>query len=99
MINIAERSLCDIEEAIHLSEEYLGVDFFSVDCSVNIKDIYSQKQKILAHKEETMRQKSHVIWLKARDENLKYFHQFANHRRLSNSIWEASNGQGNMVYD
>ena len=43
---IADRSLCDIEEAIHLFEEDLGVEFFSVDYSVKIKELYSQKQKI-----------------------------------------------------
>lgn len=39
------------------------------------------------------------MWLKVGDENTRYFHNYGNKRRLTNSIWEAMDDQDNLVYD
>ena len=46
------------------------------------------KSKILQEKEELWRLKSRAIWLKAGDSNTKYFHNLANGRKASNTIWK-----------
>ena len=51
------------------------------------------------HKEETLRQKSWVVWLKVGDENSRYFHNYANKRRPTNYVLESIDVEGNMAYD
>ena len=34
-----------------------------------------------------MRQKSREVWLKDEDNNSRFFHQFSNHHRNTNSAW------------
>ena len=77
----------------------MGCGLFIEDRSFNLKDLHLRKHKTLSHKEDTIRHKSRSIWLEARDENTRYFHQYANRRRLTNSIWEALDGQINLVFD
>ena len=62
-------------------------------------ELEAERHTILMHKEETIHQKSRAIGLKAGDSNTKYFHQFANNRRLSNALWEATDEDGVVVYD
>jgi hypothetical protein len=35
--------------------------------------------------------KSRAVWIELGDENMKYFHHFANHRKNHNTIWELQN--------
>lgn len=44
-----------------------------------------------------MRLKIRAVWLEAGDINSRFFHWFANHRRISNSIWELKNQDGIML--
>ena len=70
-------------------ESDLGDGIFSRDQSGYIKDLFLRKHGILSCEEETIPQKIRAIWLQAGDENTKYFHNYANRRRISNSIWES----------
>eukprot|EP00253_Pinus_taeda_P002123 PITA_02123 len=47
-----------------------------------------QKDQILKEKEESWRLKSRAIWLKAGDENTKFYQNFAKRRKISNTIWK-----------
>eukprot|EP00253_Pinus_taeda_P010711 PITA_10711 len=50
--------------------------------------------KILLEKEEEWRQKSRAIWLKAGDENTKFFHNYAKGRKSVNTIWKLKDQNG-----
>ena len=63
-----------------------------------LKSCLTSRSKLLLHKEETLRQQSKATWLLARDENTRYFHQFANKRRVNNSIWEAVEVDNTTVF-
>jgi len=47
--------------------------------------------------EEEWRLKSRVIWIKCGDNNTKFFHNFSNHRRVTNTVWDVVNAQGIVV--
>lgn len=57
-----------------------------------------EKAHLLGLQEETWRQKSRAIWIKASDSNRKFFHRFANHHRIMNSVWEVTGEQGQILY-
>jgi hypothetical protein len=54
---------------------------------------------ILKIEEETWRQKSRATWLSKGDLNTKYFHNYANERRITNSIWELVDAGGRTIRD
>jgi len=52
---------------------------------------------MLADKEALWRLKSHAIWLSCGDENTKFFHSFAKGRKMKNTIWGLTQGDGQLV--
>jgi len=52
---------------------------------------------LLLLEEESWRQKSIAIWIEKCDSNAIFFHQYANHRRNFNSIWEIADSDGHSV--
>lgn len=48
----------------------------------------NQKEKILLEKEEQWRLKSRAMWLQVGDGNTKFFHNFTNCRKATNTIWQ-----------
>ena len=47
-----------------------------------------QREKLIAKEEELSRIKSGGIWIKEGDNNTKFFHRHANHRKNVNTILE-----------
>ena len=90
--NIKRSSLNEELEKLdaELQGLYLAVDdsLFSAERKMKVRCLETKQSIILKHKEETLHQKSRAIWLREGDCNSKYFHNYANHRRLSNSVWE-----------
>jgi hypothetical protein len=56
-----------------------------------------RRRTILAEKEALWRLKSCVIWLACGDENTKFFHSFAKGKKLTNTIWGLTQGDGQLV--
>jgi len=52
------------------------------------------RDQILLAREEEWRLKSRAIWLKAEDENTRFFHNYAKGRKNSNTIWKLKNEEG-----
>lgn len=65
-----------------------GLGFQSKDSKLLLNNLEKQKIKLLQDKEEQWRLKSRAIWLQAGDSNTKFFHNLANGRKASNTIWQ-----------
>lgn len=80
--------LIDTEAQIaHLTDEK-GTGYLSEASKSLLNQLIGTKSRILQEKEELWRLKSRAIWLKAGDSNTKYFHNLANGRKASNTIWK-----------
>lgn len=53
-----------------------------------LNNLEKQKSKLLLAKEEQWRLKSKATWLQAGDGNTKFFHNFENGKKASNTIWQ-----------
>lgn len=62
--------------------------FISEESKIQLVSLENRKIKILQEKEEQWRMKSRAIWLQAGDGNTKFFHNFANGRKATNTIWQ-----------
>jgi hypothetical protein len=54
----------------------------------HIKNLETERNKLLLIEEAHWRQKSRAIWITCGDRNTKYFHQFSSHMRNHKHIWE-----------
>lgn len=64
----------------------------------NLSSLESRKLKILLTHEETWRLKSRAIWLNAGDLNTKFFHRYADSRRMHNAIWDLNDHGGRRIW-
>jgi len=62
-----------------------------------LADLSYRKDHLLKLQETTWRLKSRALWLEAGDHNTKYFHSYANQRRVLSSIWELKNLAGEKI--
>jgi hypothetical protein len=46
--------------------------------------------------EDRWRLKSRVLWIQSGDKNTRFFHQFANQRRISKHLWEIKDELGHL---
>jgi len=83
----------DIERLYHRCPS--GV--FAEDDRALFENLSIKKNEILNIEEAAWRMKSRALWIKAGDNNTKFFHAFANQRRINNSIWELNDGSGNRI--
>ena len=88
-----------IAAEIHVLTSIISRDFFSSSQQQALIGLEESRQNNLLHKEETLRQKSRVIWLLAGGSNSKYFHNQENKGHLSNSILEDKGEDVLFVYD
>jgi len=62
-----------------------------------LSNLEGKKMLILKHEETEWRLKSRALWIKGGDLNTRFFHKFANQRRIHNSIWDLKDDHGQVV--
>ncbi|KAM6569714.1 hypothetical protein CsatB_017699 [Cannabis sativa] len=64
-----------------------------------VNELESQLSDLLEKEEIFWQQRSRIQWLKAGDQNTKFFHQYANTRRQNNAIPGLTNEAGVLCSD
>ena len=88
------------EDLVLINEELQRMECTEIDgyrsqeSKEKILLLEKQRDQILLSKEEEWRLKSRAIWLKAGDENTKFFHNYAKGRKNANTIWKLKNEEG-----
>jgi hypothetical protein len=64
---------------------------------MELKESEATWHSFLDKEEMTWRLRSRALWLKARDNNTKFFHHYSNYRKNRNTIWGIRNEEGRIV--
>eukprot|EP00253_Pinus_taeda_P016780 PITA_16780 len=90
-------TLEEAEKVIAEFEESSTGTFPSPEKKVEYTSLISKHSQILKEREESWRLRSRAIWLLEGDANTKYYHKFANGRKIINTIWELKDEHGHQV--
>jgi len=92
-----DEGLCTLELVMNevFSDNPTGI--YSEKEKDRLTDLEARKQTLLRLEEEEWRLKSRAIWVKSGDSNTAFFHKFANHRRVTNVVWDIVNYEGVTV--
>lgn len=92
-----DKSLRGVEETI-VAYEDITDDTFPMSESKELYISHIKKHsQILEERGESWRLRSRAIWLTEWDDNTKFYHNFANVRKVINTIWALNNEQGHLV--
>eukprot|EP00253_Pinus_taeda_P030029 PITA_30029 len=85
------------EEEIYTFKENIEEIISSLEQKDKITSLMHKRTQILKDREESWRLRSWEIWLKDGDNNTKFYHKFANERKVINTIWELKNEHGQVI--
>eukprot|EP00253_Pinus_taeda_P029580 PITA_29580 len=97
---VKERQKIQNEDLTKIREELKSLESMESDgySSQSSKDriliLEKSHTQILLAKEKEWRLKSRATWLKAGDENTRFFHNYAKGRKSSNTIWSLKDEEG-----
>lgn len=92
-----EQLITAIEAELYNLLDDRNLGFTWVDDKEKLNELERQKDKILKEREESWRLKSRVIWLKAGDENTKFYQNYVKGRKIANTIWKMPLLDGEQV--
>ena len=67
------------------------------EVNAQLKSLAESQESILKRKEEMAHQKSRLNWIESGDYNTKFYHQYANSRRIHNHIWDLQVEDGSVI--
>eukprot|EP00253_Pinus_taeda_P008313 PITA_08313 len=89
--------LISVEEELSCMLDDRNLGFRSAGDKTRLIALENQWASLLKQQEESLRLRSRAIWLKAGDENSKFFHNFAKGRKVSNTIWSLPHPEGGLA--
>eukprot|EP00253_Pinus_taeda_P024113 PITA_24113 len=91
---IQNEDLTKIREELKSLESMEADGYSSQSSKDRILNLEKSHTQILLAKEKEWRLKSRATWLKAGDENTRFFHNYAKGRKSSNTIWSLKDEEG-----
>ena len=92
-----QKQLKEVESSLKDIYEQNNTGVFTKIELEEVKEKELKRDELLAREEEIQRLTSRAIWIKQGDNNTKFFHNFANHRRNQNTIATIKDMNGEMV--
>eukprot|EP00253_Pinus_taeda_P006660 PITA_06660 len=89
--------LTTVEEELQALLDERNLGFIAQEDKARLVELENQKNNILKNREESIRLRSRATWLKAGDENSRFFHNYAKGRKVSNSIWNLPLPEGGLA--
>jgi hypothetical protein len=71
-----------VEEALVVHYNSVGFGYLIEEHKTKVKRLEDKQRKLLLEKEKEWRLKSKALWLQAGDDNTKFFHRYANCRKI-----------------
>ena len=92
-----QKELKEVESTLKRIYEQNNTNVFKEEKLKEVREKELKREEPLTREEELLRLKSRAIWIKEGDNNTKFFHNFANHRRNQNTISTIKDMNGVMV--
>lgn len=89
--------LSKIEEDLYALLDERNMGFITQEDKTRLVELEDQKKYILKGREESIRLHSRATWLKAGDENTRFFHNFSKGRKVANTIWNLPLPEGGLA--
>eukprot|EP00253_Pinus_taeda_P030096 PITA_30096 len=89
--------LSSVEEELRSLIDERNLGFISGKDKTRLIELENQRTNLLRQREESLRLRSRAIWLKAGDENSRFFHNFAKGRKVANTIWNLPLLEGGLA--
>ena len=86
-----------IESELSTLLDERGLGFSTAEDKSHLVDLENQKSKILKDREESIRLRSRAIWLKAGDDNTRFFYNYAKGKKVKNTIWNIPLPKGGVA--
>jgi hypothetical protein len=81
-----DRNLKTVEREIDEMYKKNEVGYFNEEEKLKLQNLEMRKRRLLEWREVKWRMKSRVAWLELGDENIKFFHKYASHKKMINTI-------------
>jgi len=91
-----DAQISHVEEELRVLLDEWNLGFITGEDKTHLVELENQKIAILRQREESLKLCSKATWLKAGDENSRFFHSYAKGIKVANTIWNLPLPEGGL---